>query len=154
MNCTVVSNYVAGTDNIRAGGIVFIGGEYDKVAVTNCIISGNWNKHVDGTSACAHNAAKSSNAKVILSHTLLDNWAEIDPDAEGCQTGDPLLVDSEGHDWRLGKRSPCRDAGVTFDFMKGGKDLDGRPRVSHKDLVDLGCYEADYIAPCTLLILR
>ena len=154
VNCTVVSNYMSGTKTPLAGGVVFAGGKSSRTGVTNCIVYGNFNAQSDGTIGNGMESAKTADANVKLSHTLLENWREIDPGGVACQTGNPLFVDFDGRDWHLGKGSPCRDAGVMHDFMRGGTDLDGRPRVVHRDRVDLGCYEADYIVPYTILLLR
>ena len=155
VNCTIVSNVCTGTGNVRAGGIVFTGDNASKVVgVTNCIVYGNWNTRANGSLECAHEAAIKSTAVVHLSNTLLGNWEAIDPAAPGCRTGDPGFVDFAGFDWRLGKGSPCRDAGVTLDFMLDDLDLDGRPRVVHRDRVDLGCYEASYVSPAMILMIR
>ena len=156
VNCTIVSNVVSGKadgNSAQAGGIAAYN-NYSRAYITNTIVADNWNEKADGTLQHAHNAALYKERPLFLSHTLLDNWEAIDPDAEGCLAVDPLFKDADHSNWRLGIRSPCRDAGVTLDFQRTGLDLDGRPRVSHRDLVDLGCYEADFFGNHTILILR
>ena len=59
------------------------------------------------------------------------------------------FVNAAGGDYRLKPTSPCRDAGVTLDWMTAdATDLDGAPRrrdasgaVSDEALPDIGCYE-------------
>ena len=156
VNCTIVSNIVSGiTDNnsAQAGGIAAYK-DYSRAYITNTIVADNWNEKADGTLQHAHNAALFNKEPLVLSHTLLDNWEAIDPDAEGCLAVDPQFKDADHSNWRLGVGSPCRDAGIMLDFQQNGLDLDGRPRVVHKDLVDLGCYEAPFIGYGTMMIVR
>ena len=155
VNCTIVSNYVSGLRGIRSGGVAVVLDRGSKdVGITNCIIYGNRNATADGTMSNGDNIAVAPGICLHLSHTLLDNWKAIDSDAEGCLAADPLFQDAADGDWRLARKSPCRDAGVTLDFMLDDLDLDGRPRVVHRDRVDLGCYEASYVSPAMILMIR
>ncbi len=52
---------------------------------------------------------------------------------------DPLFGDGDG---RLSPGSPCVNAGINEEWMPGGVDLDGRPRIDRfVRKVDMGCYE-------------
>ena len=64
------------------------------------------------------------------------------PGGEGNINADPLFVDQQGGNLRLGYGSPCINAGTNKDWMTGSSDLDGRPRVVG-EAVDMGAYEYD-----------
>ena len=76
-------------------------------------------------------------------------------------SNDPLFADAAAGDYRLKRKSPCREAGVWLDWMTGAVDLAGNPRVLDRDgrvsasaLPDLGCYECTEKTPGFLLIVR
>ncbi len=46
------------------------------------------------------------------------------------------------------------EAATSAFWMDGASDLAGNPRVDHRQKVDIGCYEAMYVAPETLLLIR
>lgn len=77
-------------------------------------------------------------------------------------TFDPRFVDAEHGDYTLELRSPCRESGLTLDWMTAGAtDLLGRPRVVDRlgvpfavgALPDLGCYEVQEGIPQGLVII-
>ena len=72
----------------------------------------------------------------------------------GCVTGDPLFKDPDHGDYTINRKSPAYNAGLYGDWMVDEVDLAGNPRVDHKQLVDIGCYEVPYAAPATMLMLR
>lgn len=57
-----------------------------------------------------------------------------------CVPGDPQLVDLSENDVRLGRGSPCVDAGTNQAWMAGASDLDESPRLTGPR-VDIGAYE-------------
>ena len=76
----------------------------------------------------------------------------------------PRFIDPKRNDWRLKRRSPCRDTGKTLDWMTAGAtDLAGNPRVVGRGgkplaedaaaLPDMGCFECLENAELGLLIL-
>lgn len=52
---------------------------------------------------------------------------------------DPLLRAN----FHIGPESPCCEAGANLGWEKGGRDLDGNPRLFRKR-VDMGCYECQH----------
>ena len=64
----------------------------------------------------------------------------------GNLTSDPGFVDVAGGNYRLGRNSPCLNAGTNQpDWMAGALDLDGNPRIDNLyRTVDMGCYETIY----------
>lgn len=76
----------------------------------------------------------------------------------------PRFIDPKRNDWRLKRRSPCRDTGKTLDWMTAGAtDLAGNPRVVGRGgkpladdaaaLPDMGCFECLENAELGLLFL-
>ncbi len=76
----------------------------------------------------------------------------------------PRFVDPKRGDWRLKRRSPCRDTGKALDWMTAdATDLAGNPRVVGRGgkplaedaaaLPDMGCFECLENAELGLLIL-
>ena len=55
---------------------------------------------------------------------------------KGNVAADPLFR----REYHIGPDSPCCNTGMTLGWEKGGKDLDGNPRLYRKR-VDMGCYE-------------
>jgi hypothetical protein len=73
---------------------------------------------------------------------------------QGNRTNNPLFVGSG--DWRLGKFSPCINAGTTQPWMSGTNvfDLDGSLRVVD-GTVDMGAYEYPVRTPSgTAIFIR
>jgi hypothetical protein len=66
------------------------------------------------------------------------------PDPGGVGVGniveDPQFVDATNGNYRLGPTSPCIDAGLNEEWMRGAQDLDGNPRIDN-ETVDLGAWE-------------
>lgn len=76
-------------------------------------------------------------------------------------TDDPRFVDAAAGDYRLTRKSPCREAGALFDWMADATDLSGNPRVLDRDgrvsdnaLPDIGCYECAERLPGCLFLIR
>ena len=85
----------------------------------------------------------------ILSNCLVE-VEQGGPYDSGVITGSPKFKDAENGDYTLEANSPCRDRGLTLDWMTNGSaDLLGNPRLvdtrgvafSPAALPDLGCYE-------------
>ena len=86
-------------------------------------------------------------------------------DADGKSIdANPRFIDPKQNDWRLKRRSPCRDTGKAFDWMTAdATDLAGNPRVVSRGgkplavdaaaLPDMGCFECLENAELGLLIL-
>jgi len=136
-SCTVVSN-----TGEYGGGVRTWGG-----TVRNCIIYEN-TCAVSGT-----NWSWGGNSPAI-EYTCTAPTNGI-PGGMGCITNDPLFVG--GGDppspggygatgYHLRSASPCVNAGSNQDWMSGGTDLDGSPRINTAT-VDMGAYETTGDAP-------
>ena len=137
-NCTIVSNYYSAT---MTGGnppatTNAVGFRTDGAlgTVRNCIIWGNYVKGVGMgdvetrstvTYTCSSNDELTKGA-YAENHNL---------------SADPKFRNADKGDYRLGAGSPCKGVGLMLDWMAGGVDLDGKPRVQGKKPC-LGCYEA------------
>ena len=72
----------------------------------------------------------------------------------GCISADPLFAGAATNNFRLLSLSPCRNTGVLMDWMPGGIDLGGNPRVV-QGLPDMGAYEIDSaLAPGAIFIFH
>lgn len=96
----------------------------------------------------------------ILSNCLV-KVAQGGPFDSGVITGNPKFTDAANGDYTLEVKSPCRDKGLTLDWMTNGStDLLGNPRVvdiagkafSADALPDLGCYENQERKPSGLML--
>ena len=112
----------------------------DGPRIVNCAFSGNerdWT--VRGTPTVVLNATNCCSTAEGLAAFGVGNFVRRNL----------KFVDAAGGDYRLKPTSPCRDAGVTLDWMTAdATDLDGAPRrrdasgaVSDEALPDIGCYE-------------
>lgn len=96
----------------------------------------------------------------ILSNCLV-KVAQGGPFDSGVITGNPKFTDAANGDYTLEVKSPCRDKGLTLDWMTAGStDLLGNPRLvdtrgvafSPEALPDLGCYEIQERKPSGLML--
>ena len=122
-NCTIADN-----QSNNGGGI---GGQQEKGAVYNSIISGN-----TSTGGGDEISAKAGDMRYSCSPSL---FYEL-----GCITNDPQFADAAAGDYHLQAISPCIDAGTNLADVVD--DLDGvlRPLDGNADgtnTVDMGCYE-------------
>ena len=62
------------------------------------------------------------------------------PNQINCLADDPLFVNPNGGDFRIGSGSPCRDVGTNLTWMAGASDLNGQPRIMG-GRCDIGAYE-------------
>lgn len=132
INCTIVSNRSS-----MVGGIRSLGG-----TVQNCIVSGNTSSHA--TANFTNNVYYGSATPFLrcLSDDLLIN--------DDCIKADPGFMDAS---FRIGPASPAVDQGVLPAWGAEPTDLGLGPRVIHKK-IDIGCYEAPWIPPGTMLLLQ
>ncbi len=63
------------------------------------------------------------------------------------------FVDPENDIWRPGKNSILFDKG-SLEWNRASLDLDGNARILHKNRIDIGCYEHQYISPATIMMLK
>ncbi|MCH8824194.1 MAG: hypothetical protein IH984_11890 [Planctomycetes bacterium] len=158
-NSLIVNNQAA-----SYGGIQISGGALN---ITNCTIAGNTAQFQGGFNLLGTGNATniivwgnglmpfSSSDNINLSHSNIEfGW----PGCDFCILADPMFVDPENGDYRLGKGSPCIDLGLNAALPKGMLfDLDGLPRFiddpntadcpqpgadcGTAPIVDLGAYE-------------
>lgn len=165
---------------LRAGGLCLYAsaGVESVVDVVGCTFVGNkglWDFYygVDPGVAITATAAIGGSLDVLLSHAIVyDNQRYIDAlsevgaariltrhsDVEGGWPGtgvfdaDPLLVDVDGHDYRLASGSPCIDAGATgLPPLASQADLLGHSRLLDGDFdgvlrMDPGAVEYSHVS--------
>ena len=143
-NVLVVNNE---SEGVSCNGVFFYG--HSSPRFTNCIVYGNypseenpvedttqmWVWTMDGFAPEFHHCLVEGGLKYIHSADYINVFEDV-------IDADPLFIDAEHHDFRLGEGSPCRDAGSmeTPAFITDGLDLAGMPRVLN-DRIDIGPYE-------------
>ena len=156
-NCTISGNEFNGGNGLmnysnKDGSDCVVG-----LAMTNTIFYGNTLKknkdfptqvtRLTFVNVCTDNSVIQAKAETVGGVNIVTN--------------DPLFADAAAGDYRLKRKSPCREAGVWLDWMTGAVDLAGNPRVLDRDgrvsasaLPDLGCYECTEKTPGLLFIIR
>ena len=148
-NCTAADNL----SDMQGAGFYIEGDQTDRSRFENVLFAGNKGPETD-TSVGAPEWASSLSAEAVgkrVTHCLFSDSAPIGSNA---RTGDPMFVDAAHGNYRISRNSPAHDTGLFEEGMEQETDLDGNPRVVHKQLVDNGCYEAPYLKPGTVLMLR
>jgi hypothetical protein len=134
INCTIVNNA-----SRQVAGVQCTGG-----AVVNCVIYGN-RSTVAGGIAAVYGGGKPECFTNCASDVAAIN--------ETCVTGLFNFADPERGDWRPQCGSICIDGGTADVVDLAPLDLDGAPRLSANQ-IDIGCYEAPWIPPGTMLLLQ
>ena len=127
-NCTIVNNTAA----YGAGGVYCMDGT---ATVVNCVLRGNLPNEISG------------GGTTVTYCNVQGGQA-----GEGNIDADPLFVDPDNHDFRIGPGSPCIDAGDSTALPPDVlTDLDGNPRFVDDPetedtgigypCVDMGAYE-------------
>ena len=159
--CQIDGNSTAGTSS--CGGGVYTGGGG---VVESCLIVGNsgqWANGIYFDGACAITNCTLVDSiyfvgeKLKIANTIVSSMNiaakptattfthclkmgyEFPEGSVGNLSDDPCFVDAETGDYHLGRKSPCRGAGLYEPWMRTAKDLDGKPRAS-ADTTDIGCY--------------
>ena len=139
-NLTVVNNHSIG---VNCGGIFFY--QYSRPIVRNCIVFGNtneapleepvqiWSWTYDDYAPEFYNCLVQYGFENISNHDVITVY-------ESCLDENPLFIDPENENYRIGNDSPCLDSGLTQADDFNHVDLDKNPRVWN-DLIDLGAYE-------------
>ena len=152
-NCTIVENECL-SDKAGGGGVALDVFDWNnRNRLENCILAGNTDAEAEKGLGWPEWMTKFDhdwNASIIV-HCLFGSSEAF---GEGGLAGDPLFKDAAKGDFSLQANSPAHDTGLYDDWMDGAVDLAGNPRVDHKHLVDIGCFERPYAAPNTLLMLR
>lgn len=165
-NCTVVGNAVPKEQKSYqdyepqcAGGIYLSGGY-----VTNTIIVGNTTALNYGTRPCAPEIAVAGD-KYLARFVNCGVLAPAAAPNESCVAAaeDKIgFVDAANGNWRLTAswESAFYKKGAYDAWMDGATDLDGRPRAHNrtssgtKKVVDIGCYESDWLPPGMILLVK
>lgn len=143
-NLTVANNHSIG---VNCGGIFFY--QYSSPVLWNCIVYGNtneapleepvqmWSWTFDDNAPEFHNCLIQYGLENISNHEIITVY-------ENCLDDDPLFLDPENEDFRIGSDSPCYNAGSpnTPDIILEDYDLLGNPRVLD-GRIDIGAYEFD-----------
>ena len=146
-NCTFANNRL-----LTGPAGVYLGWNADKARVVNCVFAGNETSERRATGPGAPEWAADSLTKTNCLVNCL--FSDSLPAGPGAVTGDPLFKDPSKGDYRIARLSPAHDAGLFEAWMTNAVDLAGAPRVDHKELVDIGCYEAAFVPRGTMLLLR
>ena len=128
---------IAGNDAAVGGGLFAIGPLGD-VTVINSIIYGN------NASSNANWTPDTQNSFGIY---LTNCCASPLPPGPGNIASDPVFYG--GGDFHIRDASPCVDAGTNEDWMAGGWDIDGEPRIRGTN-VDIGAEEAWVLAALSI----
>ena len=150
-NCTIVGNEAQMTASRGSGGGIFIA-NWATPHVANCIFSRNRADRVTEKGAGWPEWYISKEEQTNAFFNCLFSGAAVV--GTGAVTGDPLFTDPANGDYTIPKNSPAHDAGLFESWMTNAVDLAGAPRVDHKELVDIGCYEAAFVPRGTMLLLR
>lgn len=151
VNCTIVTNFCQGTDEPRAGGLCVANLANAKVTVVNSIIWGNIDRSANRKGDLLDEAVKGASGTLTLDHTLVKDYASLDPSATGCLSGDPKFKNAGFQNFMLSRLSPCVNIGADLEGVEAKVDLAGKPRKFGRG-VDLGCYE--YVHLGSLIQLR
>ena len=165
-NCLFVNNRSAGSQEAYNRGFIIETMSSDSApanpaAFVNCTIatndSGSKNA-VNGPSLVNtiiwNNSASASDSAIIATNSCATYLT--DAHGPGNIASDPLFANASAGDYTLLARSPCRNAGMRFDWMTDAssprsRDLLGRERVEGT-LPDMGCYEYPFGKKTILLV--
>ena len=136
-NCTIASNQCLNVKASSPGGLQCVNG-----TIRNTIIQDNWSV------SNLFNIANSG----TTTYNSCSTWPTNGLAGSGNQDRDPLFRNAAIGDCRLGRGSPCINAGLYQSWMEGAFDVTGQPRILNK-LVDIGAYE-NPLPSGTLMILR
>lgn len=140
VNCTIANNTANLPNPSFVGGLIFV--DTGAPVVVGCVLYGNTGNQITATPE-----------PIVVYCDVQGGY----PDT-GNIDADPLFVDAEAGDYRLGAGSPCADAGDTGSFMTFGAplgltlDLGGQTRfaddpsvadtgVGGPPVIDMGAYE-------------
>ena len=148
-NCTIADN-----SSVNEGAGFYIKGSAPaEICFENLLFAGNRGPAGDPSGERPEWSSDVAVEKIEqkITHCL---FGDSKPIGLNARTGDPLFLDAAGGDYRVRRSSPAHDTGLYGEWMDGATDLAGNPRVDYKTFVDIGCYEATYVRPSTILMLR
>lgn len=166
VNCTVLGNTVPKEQKSyqdiepQCTGGIYLSGGY----VTNTIVVGNATALDYGSRPCAPEITVSS-SKYLARFVNCGVLAPAAAPNESCVAAaeDEIgFVDAANGNWRLTAswESAFYKKGAYGAWMDGATDLDGRPRAHNrtrsgaKKVVDIGCYESDWLPPGMILMVK
>ncbi len=169
VNCSIIANGVS-LETGTAGG-AWLNGSVGNVTITNCSIAGNRAWSIGGLllgpgPATMTNCIAWANTPNSLWGEAQISYSNIEsgwPGCDFCILADPLFVNPDAGNFRIGAGSPCIDLGNNTAVPKGiDTDLDGAPRFMDDPdtndcpqpgadcgiapIVDMGTYE--FQPPC------
>lgn len=144
-NCTVVDNLNEGS-TCEAVAVLIGDGGYVRNTIVARNSSPNWTSaYTDSKAPTASAPDWAYRAKgVTLANSYNNCWGDSEENfGKDCADGSKILFkDSANGNYRISVLSSCYDAGkLDATWMTGATDLDGNPRVFHRNRVDIGCYE-------------
>lgn len=144
-NCTVVDNLNEGSTCEAVAVLIGDGGSVRNTIVTRNS-SPNWTSaYTDSKAPTASAPDWAYRAQGVTQANSYNNcWGDSEEDfGKDCADGSKILFkDPTSGNYRISVLSSCYDAGkLDVTWMTGATDLDGNPRVFHKNRVDIGCYE-------------
>ena len=137
-NCTIASNRCLKATATSPGGLECVNG-----TILNTIIHDNWT---------VSNLWNHADSGTKWSYTNCSTWPTNGLVGSTNQDGDPLFRNLVAGDCRLGRGSPCINAGRYQTWMDDALDVAGQPRILNR-VVDIGAYE-NPLPGGTLMILR
>ena len=153
-NCTFADNASIGTSTNCSSGGIYLARYVDAkgTKIVNSIFAGNRADNVSGQAFGWPEWDVYESPSTNVFRNCLFSGSE--PTGTDAVTGDPRFRDPATGDYTTKAGSPARNRGLYEEWMEGATDLAGRPRIDQKQLVDIGCHEAPYAPPSTLLLLR
>ena len=133
-SCTIATNRTSG-----AGAAIYV--TAGTAEFVNTIVAANVGGLTNAAETCSNEVFVASGAAATWTNCRVP--AEAGVSGEGVTTAEPkfnLGVRRSEPYWALRGTSPCKNKGVSLDWMGGESDLSGKPRVFEKK-PDLGCYE-------------
>ena len=138
-NCTIVGNRENNSDGVGAGGVL-----QNKGVVENCIVWGN---------RAASGSVLPGVPDFVKKGGVASNNCSSASFGTNSVVANPRFRDLAAGDFRIGRDSPCHDAGLYEDWMDNSLDCWGNPRHDTKNRVDIGAYE-DHSSMTMILMLR
>lgn len=157
-NCTVVSNEMTAA-RCEALAVMILGNG----KVYNCLVANNsapnWTETpgwgVTGNLCYPPNWGLRNDQSPQSANFANNCWGEsAESLGADCADGSKILFkDPAKGDYRIRVLSSCYDAGkLDASWMTDATDLDGNPRVFHRNGVDIGCYECQDVLGLMLLV--
>ena len=129
---------IAGNLSMARGGGIYLDSAGSNT-FTNCVISSN----ILAVSAADNNIYMTTSLQTNSFYYCCSE--RLTNTAQGNITAGPVFMDVASGNYRLGRGSPCINAGTNESWMINGVDLDSRARIRY-NAADMGAYEHIYEA--------